>query len=185
MSKTLDALVSCGPYEGALEESIKALKYEFREELARPLARELAVAFVRLPMRPDVLTFIPICDKDQEWRCFNHAELLAHELGKIVQTPVHALLRKCRETAYQSNLNPIARALNVRDCFELTDDADVAGKRIVIVDDICCSGATLLEAARVLKEAGAKRVYGLVLAESVHRPEIVQAIRQRWPDFGR
>jgi predicted amidophosphoribosyltransferase len=82
-------------------------------------------------------------------------------------------------------LNPIARALNVRDCFELVEDADVEGKRIAVIDDICCSGATLLEAARVLKGAGAQRVYGLVCAESLHRPEIVKAIRTRWPDFGR
>lgn len=183
--KTLDALVSCGPYEGALEESIKALKYEFREELAQPLARELAIAWVRLPSRPDVITFIPMCDKDREWRCFNHAELLAHELSQIVGIPAKALLRKCHETAYQSNLNPIARALNVRDCFELIDGVDVAGKRVVVVDDICCSGATMLEAARVLKDAGAKRVYGLCCAESIHRAEIVQRIRERWPDFGR
>ncbi|MDW8329298.1 MAG: phosphoribosyltransferase family protein [Candidatus Bipolaricaulota bacterium] len=185
MSKTLDALISCGPYEGCLEESIRALKYEFRRELARPLARELAIAWVRLPSRPDVLTFIPMCAKDQEWRCWNHAELLAQELSKIVKIPVKALLRKCRETAYQSNLNPIARVLNVRDCFELAQDTDVTGKRIAVVDDICCSGATMLEAARVLKEHGARRVYGLCVAESVHRPEIVKRIRERWPDFGR
>jgi predicted amidophosphoribosyltransferase len=57
--RTLDALISCGPYEGALEESLKELKYGFRRELAKPLARELAVAFVRLPARPDLLTWDP------------------------------------------------------------------------------------------------------------------------------
>jgi len=183
--KTLDSLISCGSYEGALEESIKELKYGFRRELAKPLARELAVAFVRLPSRPDLLTWIPMHPKDLQWRKFNHAQLLASELSVIVKVPAQALLIKCRETAYQTNLNPIARALNVRDCFELVKDADVGGKRIAVIDDICCSGATLLEAARVLKDAGAKRVYGLVCAESVHRPEIVKAIRTRWPDFGR
>ncbi len=185
MSKTLDALISCGLYEGALEESIRELKYGLRRELAKPLARELAIAWVRLPSRPDLITFIPMHPKDQEWRGFNHAEILAQELSRIVKVPAEELLRKCHETALQSNLNPIARALNVRDCFDLADGADVEGKRIVIVDDICCSGATMLEAARVLKGAGAKRVYGLVCAESVHRPEIVKAIKQRWPDFGR
>ncbi len=183
--KALDALVSCGPYEGALEESVKALKYQFREELAKPLARELAVAFVRLPARPDLLTWVPMHPKDCRWRGFNHAQLLAEELSRIVKVPAKELLRKCHETAYQSNLNPIARALNVRDCLELTESADVEGLKIAVIDDVCCSGATLLEAARVLKEAGARRVYGLVCAESVHRPEIVRAIRQRWPDFGR
>jgi predicted amidophosphoribosyltransferase len=108
---------------------------------------------------------------------------LAEELSTIVKVPARELLIKCKETAYQTNLNPIARALNVRGCFELVEDAD--GLKIAVIDDICCSGATLLEAARVLKGAGAKRVYGLVCAESVHRPEIVKAIRERWPDFGR
>jgi ComF family protein len=182
--RTLDALISCGPYEGALEESLQELKYGFRRELAKPLARELAVAFVRLPARPDLLTWIPMHAKDLQWR-FNHAQLLAEELSAIVRVPAKELLMKCRETAYQTNLNPIARALNVRDCFELAEAADVEGKRIAVIDDICCSGATLLEAARVLKGAGAQRVYGLVCAESLHRPEIVKAIRTRWPDFGR
>lgn len=185
MSKTLDALISCGPYEGALEESIKALKYGFRKELAKPLARELAISWVRLPTKPDFITWIPMHPKDRAWRGFDHAELLAQELSVIVKVPAKALLRKCKETAYQSNLNPIARALNVRDCFELADGVDVAGKQIAAVDDICCSGATMLEAARVLKDAGAKRVYGLCCAESVHRVEIVRRIRERWPDFGK
>ncbi|MCI2429672.1 ComF family protein [Candidatus Acetothermia bacterium] len=182
--KILDALISCGPYEGALEESVKALKYEFREELAQPLARELAVAFVKLPLRPDVLTWVPMHAKDRRWRGFNHSQLLAEELSRIVRVPAKELLRKCKETGYQTNLNPIARALNVRDCFELPPNATVAGLKIAVIDDVCCSGATLWEAARVLKKAGARRVYGLVCAESVHRPEIVEAIRQRWPDFG-
>jgi ComF family protein len=182
--RTLDFLVSGGSYENGLGESLQELKYGFRRELAKPLARELAVAFVRLPARPDLLTWIPMHAKDLQWR-FNHAQLLAEELSTIVRVPAKELLMKCRETAYQTNLNPIARALNVRDCFELAEDADVEGKRIAVIDDICCSGATLLEAARVLKGAGAKRVYGLVCAESVHRPEIVKAIRTRWPDFGR
>jgi ComF family protein len=183
--RTLDALISCGPYEGALEESLKELKYGFRRELAKPLARELAVAFVRLPARPGLLTWIPMHAKDLQWRKFNHAQLLAEELSTIVRVPAKELLMKCRETAYQTNLNPIARALNIRDCFELAEDADVEGKRIAVIDDICCSGATLLEAARVLKGAGAQRVYGLVCAESLHRPEIIKALRTRWPDFGR
>lgn len=183
--RTLDALVSCGAYEGCLEESIKALKYQFREELAKPLARELAIAWVQLPSRPDIITWIPMHPKDRRWRGFDHAQLLAEELSALVKIPTKALLRKCRETAYQSNLNPIARALNVRDCFELAPDTKVAGLRIVVVDDICCSGATLWEAARVLKESGAKSVYGLVCAESSHREKLVEAIRKRWPEFGR
>ncbi len=183
--RSLDFLASCGLYEGALKESLESFKYGGRQELAPHLARELAVAWVQLPSRPDVITWIPMHPKDLQWRGFNHVELLARELSKIVKVPATGLLRKCHETAYQSNLNPIARVLNVRDCFELADDADVTGLRIVIVDDICCSGATLYEAARVLKEAGAKRVFGLCCAESCHRQEIVAAIRKRWPDFGR
>lgn len=183
--KTLDGLISCGPYEGALEESIKGLKYSFRREMVKPLARELAVAFVRLPERPDVLTWVPMHPKDLRWRGFNHAELLAQELSRIVNVPAEALLTKCHETVYQTNLNPIARALNVRDCLQLAPDAKVDGLRVAIIDDVCCSGATLLEAARALKDAGALRVYGLVCAESSQRSEIVEAIRRRWPEFGR
>jgi len=183
--KTLDALISCGPYEGAIEESICAFKYGGRRELAKPLARELAVAYVRLPKRPDVFTWVPMHLKDRLWRGFNHAELLAKELGRIVKRPARALLTKCRQVPPQVNLNPIARALNVQGCLKLAPRVNVEGLAIAVVDDVCCSGATLFEAARALKEAGAKRVYGLVLAESSNREEIVAAIRRRLPEFGK
>lgn len=181
----LDQLISCGDYEGALEESIKALKYGFRKQLAPLLAKELAVASVRLKRRPDVITWVPMHDRQLRWRGFNHSELLARELAKIVGIPARPLLTKCRQTAFQVSLSPIARAGNVVGCFELAPQADVAGKRVAIVDDVVLSGATLQEAAKVLRRAGAKSVYGLVLAISPQHEEIVKRIRQRIPNFGR
>jgi len=182
---TLDALVSCGPYEGALAESIKALKYGGRKALVEPLARELAVAFVRLPERPDVLTWVPMHAKDLGWRRFDHAELLARELSGIVRVPAVPLLVKCEQRPPQVNLNPVARALNVDGCFKPESGVDIDGQSVAIVDDVCCSGATLLQAAQVLKEAGALKVYGLVAAVSPQHEEIVAAVRRRWPEFGR
>ncbi len=181
----LDALISCGLYEGAMEESIKALKYGGRRGLAKPLARELAVAFVRLPRRPNVLTSIPMYSKDLEWRRFDQAELLARELSRNVNVPFRALLVKHRQIPPQMNLNPVARALNVRGAFEIRPEAKADGLTVAIIDDVCCSGATLLEAAQVLKDAAVKRVYGLVCAESPQREEIVKAIRRRQPEFGK
>jgi predicted amidophosphoribosyltransferase len=104
--RTLDALISCGPYEGALEESLKELKYGFRRELAKPLARELAVAFVRLPARPDLLTWIPLHAKDLQWRKFNHAQLLAEELSTIVRVPAKELLMKVQRDSLPDELEP-------------------------------------------------------------------------------
>jgi predicted amidophosphoribosyltransferase len=69
-------------------------------------------------------------------------------------------------------------------CFELAPQADVTDKRVLLIDDIVLSGATLQEAAKVLKRAGAKSVYGLVLAISPQHQEIVKRIRERIPDFG-
>ena len=145
----LDQLISCGLYEGCLEESIKALKYRFRKQLVPLLAKELAVAFmsasptdIKLKRRPNVITWVPMYERQLRWRGFNHSELLAKELSKIVDIPARPLLTKCRQTAFKVSLSPIARAGNVVGCFEI-GKADVSGKRVVVVDDVVLSGATL------------------------------------------
>ena len=181
---TLDALATCGPYEGALAESIKALKYGGRRSLARPLARELAIVFLRLPSRPDAITWVPMHPKDRAWRGFDHAEILARELSRRVRVPALPLLVKRRRVPPQTNLSPVSRALMVCNAFSITLEAfERAWRDVVLVDDVLCSGCTLREAAKVLKDAGAWRVYGLVLAHSPKHEKIVDAIRRQRPDI--
>ncbi len=78
------------------------------------------------------------------------------------------LLVRARYTSTQTKLTRIKRQKNVRDAFEIADRKAVAGKTIVLVDDVITTGATLNECARILKKAGAERVVGVAAASPVN-----------------
>lgn len=148
---------------------ILAYKYRFIRELREPLADILMRYFVHafLPLLPDKLVFtpIPLTARRFRWRGFNQADdlagLLSQKTGIIVD---NLLLRTShrkpqKEVAYRKE-----RFENVRDVFRVRDEAQVRDRHIIIVDDVTTSGATLESAGRTLKDAGAKSVWGLVIA---------------------
>src|SRR5438477_6593458 len=101
-------------------------------------------------------------------RCYNQAGLLAHAVRAAGGPPVmpDGLVRR-RRTPSQGRLGPAARARNVRGAFAVRRGRDVKGKRIVLVDDVLTTGATVEECARVLRRAGATFVGGLTLSRAV------------------
>ena len=101
-------------------------------------------------------------------RRYNQAALLANAIHRAGGPPVAAdcLVRR-RRTPSQGHLGPVARARNVEGAFAVRRPADVAGRRLVIVDDVMTTGATVDECARVLKRAGAASVGVLTLARAL------------------
>ena len=109
-----------------------------------------------------VLIPIPLHRKRERTRGYNQSRLLAQKLGELVHMPVSNCLIRQKNTKAQFGLSPAERKSNMRDAFVLTSDIE---KSIVfLVDDVLTTGSTLMEAARVLKHNGARRVYGLCLA---------------------
>jgi ComF family protein len=157
--------------------AIHALKYDRMHPAARGLGRMLAQAIAMLaPDAPQELLVIPVPlhRAKRAERGFNQARLLAshaldalrktHPAWRLTLAP-NALLR-LRSTESQASLTPRQRRINVRGAFNVSDPRAVAGKHILLVDDILTTGATARAASNALKRAGAETVWVATLARA-------------------
>lgn len=154
-----------GPYEGALRDIVHALKYGGRRSLARPLGRLMLETCGEALDGMDVAVPVPLHRRRRWTRGFNQAEDLAGELG----LPPRRLLVRVRSTPPQTGLPAARRHANVRGAFRLRWRARVTGVRVLLVDDVCTTGATLDACARVLREEGAADVRAVTAARAVSR----------------
>jgi ComF family protein len=155
--------------EPVARELIHVYKYEGVREIG-PILAQYAVSYLRhfgltLPQE-SILVPIPLHPRRERERGFNQATIIAESIGATLGLPVLAAIRRVRRTAPQIGLDaPALRRANVARAFSITTPALIVGKRIILVDDVSTSGATLSEAARTLREAGAKTVSALVIAK--------------------
>ena len=124
----------------------------------------------------DIITYIPLHRKRKRRRGYDQAELLARRVGELLGTPVAPTLEKTRATAVQSRLREEAeRRANVEGAYRALPGVDLTGKRVVLVDDVVTTGATMAQCAACLRDAGAEAVVGLTLAragnKTKHRTE--------------
>ena len=165
----IDRCRAIGEYDGVLREIVHALKYKGRRSLARPLAVRMRARGADLLDSADVVVPVPLHWWRQYRRGFNQACDLARSLGM----PVADVLIRTRRTRAQVELPADRRRTNVRGAFRLGSRRSrtlIAGRTIVLVDDVSTTGATLEECAKVLKEAGAANVYALTAARVISRP---------------
>jgi len=153
-------------YEDTVRESIHRYKFAGRSHYAATYAALMAMAVSeQLTERFDTLSYVPLSRKRLRQRGYDQARLLADELGKNYGMETQALLRKLRDVPAQSSMKTAAeRRANISGCYVLAEGADTAGKRILLVDDVLTTGATLSEAARILRLGGAAEVYAVTLA---------------------
>jgi len=152
-----------GPYRAGtaganvLARAVQALKYHGDRTLAAPLAELLAA---RYPFAPDaILVPVPLHPARLRARGFNQALLLARGLARrrgLALAP--RLLARIRPTTEHAGLGAEARRVNVRDAFAVRPGFDLAGRSVVLVDDVLTTGATADACARALLAAGAARV---------------------------
>jgi ComF family protein len=163
-ARFLDRARVIGAYDGTLRSIVHAFKYDGRRSLARPLgllmqqrgADVLDGAACALP--------VPLHGSRRRERGFNQAADLARNVG----LPVVAALRRIRATATQTGLPAAQRHRNVRGAFAAAPSiAELRGTIVVLVDDVCTTGATLEACARVLKQEGVKEVRALTAARVV------------------
>ena len=154
-------------YDRHSRQLVLALKYD-RTHLARALGHWMRRAGGDVLDGADLIVPVPLHWTRLFARRYNQAGLLAHAIHRAGGPPVAPdwLVRR-RRTPSQGRLGPVARARNVRGAFALRPGCDVAGKRLVLVDDVLTTGATAESCARVLLKAGAKAVDLLVLARVV------------------
>jgi ComF family protein len=164
----LDAWQAAGEYEGTLREILHAFKYDRRRSLGRRLAAMMRESGDSLLRGADVVVPVPLHPWRRLLRGFNQAD----ELAVHLPLPVCRALWRTRATAPQTELDPVQRRRNVRGAFRLSPVARVSrlkGARVVLVDDVRTTGATLAACARVLKTGGVREVTALTVARARER----------------
>lgn len=115
----------------------------------------------------DAVVWVPLSAEHLRRRGYDQAELLARRVGALAGLPVLPALKKVRRTGTQSSLREdAARRANVSGAYRVRDGVAVSGLRLILVDDVVTSGATLSECAAVLRTAGAQSVVALTLARA-------------------
>ncbi len=158
---------ACGPYEGALRASILQLKRQ--PHVARRLAELVRESQQREPLR-DAETIIPVPlhpDREHE-RGFNQARILAHELSRLSGLPLdeHSVIRQIHTERHRAGMDAKARRTSVAGAFAVRHADSITGKRVLLVDDVFTTGATVSECAAVLTSAGAEHVFVMTVARA-------------------
>ncbi len=152
-----------------LENLIHALKYRGVLRAADLLGMLLVRYAETLPihLKEFVVVPVPLSKKRLRKRGFNQAELIARVFATHFHIPLlSSSLFKITHTKPQMGLTREARQKNLLDCFAVRNAEEIKGKHIILVDDVSTSGSTLAEVSRTLKNAGAKKIIGLVIAKA-------------------
>ena len=158
---------ACYVYEPPLRNAIHLLKYRGKVVLAGALGALLRQARPLLP-EADILMPVPLHPSRLREREYNQSLLLADELNRDLHLPlVYDNLVRLRATQPQTELSRSERLKNLRRCFALRRPTEVAGKRVLLVDDVMTTGTTVNECAKVLRKAGADEVFVVTLARTV------------------
>jgi ComF family protein len=173
-----DAAYSFGGYAGPLQKLIQLFKYGKVESLAEPLSR-LLLQSLPFGQNFDMVMAMPMHWRKQWERGFNQAELLAEPVARRYGLKLSRHLRRTRYTQAQAGLSEKERQANLRNSLTVKRRAEVVGKRILLIDDVFTTGASLRAAAAALKASGASVVTSLTLARADNRTFVPGEERER------
>jgi ComF family protein len=145
-------------------------KYHFLpgvyEILGAMIAQKLTEQYHNILISNNIYTLcpVPLHSSRHRWRGFNQAEILCKAIGKELGFATASVLVRCKYTRTQKDLKKDQRQKNVADAFKLRPKMDICGKNFILVDDVTTTGATLKQAAMVLKRNGAAKVFCLAVA---------------------
>ena len=168
----LDSYAAIWYYEGYIRRSLLRYKFYGARHYADAYGRLLAMKLLReYPDGFDLLTGVPVSRMRKLRRGYDQVELLAKVVARELEIPYIPLLKKVRNNPPQSGISGRAeRKANVLGVYRALQPEMIAGKRILLLDDVLTTGATAGECARVLLTAGAKEVHcGVVAAARYHK----------------
>ena len=155
-------------YEGRVADGIVRYKFRHAKRHSAIFGLLMAQALDEVCREmPDVVVWVPLSAQHLRRRGYDQAELLARRVAELKGLPVAGALVKRRNTRTQSHLHGAkARAKNVAGAYACRGEADVRGLRVLLVDDVFTTGATLSQCAQCLRQAGARSVVGITLARA-------------------
>lgn len=153
-------------YRDEVRKLIHDFKFNNHPELARPLGELMASEVKRLDFAIDLIVPLPLYYLRYLRRSFNQAELLGRILSQELGKPILPLLKRTRGGAHQAMLDRKRRQVNPRNVFSVSEQEFLKGKRVLLVDDVFTTGATLTSAAHALLKAEAGAVYVVTAART-------------------
>lgn len=146
-------------YAGEVADSLKRYKFQGMQQYAGPYGRLLAMQLLHLQAEFDLLTWVPVSKKRRRKRGFDQSYLLAKTVAEELGVPCERTLEKVRDNPAQSALKGAEmRRANVINVYCAVEPERFRNKRVLLIDDIITTGATLSECSRVLLTAGAASV---------------------------
>lgn len=146
-------------YEGSVRESLLRFKFHDARSYADAYGRALSMKLLRELPQPEVLTWVPISGRRKWRRGYDQVQLIAQAVGRELGMEPVRTLEKRRHNPPQSGIREAARRrANVLGAYAPVEPGRFLGKRVLLLDDIITTGATLSECARVLRTAGAGEV---------------------------
>lgn len=163
----LDGIRSVFRFEGVARQAIHQLKYRHSRALAEPLARLLHDYLRQRTLPADVLVPVPLHSRRLRQRGYNQAAELSRALGRLADLPVvEDSLCRVRDNPPQVRAGAGLRQANVAEAFACRDQR-LGGRRVLLVDDVCTTGATLSACGAAVRRCGAASVWALTVAREV------------------
>lgn len=156
-------------YEKTASDLVKKLKFGNKKYIAKELAKAMADEYFRANSPCDFVLYVPMTKKEENERGYNQSKLLADEVGKRIGLSVKDYIVKVKETDRQKKLTAKERRENMKGVFDVIGADEIKKSSVLLIDDVFTTGATINECARVLKKAGARKVFSITAAQTVFK----------------
>ena len=162
-----EEIISYGYYGGILKELILKFKYK-NNFTAGDILAELLEAYIteKFEYKEYIITYIPLSKKSQKVRGFNQCEYIARKIARDLSIEAVEVLIKIKETKEQKKLKKDERFENIKEAFEIKKEINIKSKKIILIDDVTTTGATIQEASKLLKKFNVGDIKLLTLAKS-------------------
>ena len=163
----LDSFAAVCAYTGRARSAVLRLKQGYYRYPADAFAVLIAENVAQLIQQADFITAVPSSRQRRKELGYAQGELIAKMVAEISRKPFRRIFRTTEDKREQKLLDPVSRRDNAKKSFRMRENADVRGSRVLIIDDVCTTGATLSALAEIIREAGAVSVSGAVFARTV------------------
>jgi len=153
-------------YSGALRDAVRSLKFGGNRLIARIFGELLYGSLLQYKNEIDLVTFVPMTRQKFLKRGYNQTLLMAHELAGLAEIDLIHCLSDLGHRGKQKDMSFDRRFFNTIGRFELKKGVDLNGRRVLLIDDVFTTGATVNECARIMLEGGAKAVFSATIARS-------------------